>query len=636
MKYRADIDGLRALAIIPVVLFHAGSGLFSGGFVGVDVFFVISGYLITSILVRDLGEGRFSLSCFYEKRARRILPAYIFMMLIVSMCGYHLFLASELKNLAESMLSSLGFISNIFFWRNSGYFSIQAESSPFLHTWSLSVEEQFYIFFPLGLMFLYKYFNKKTIYIVLIFTLFISLMISIVGMERSVQAMFYLLPSRAWELLVGAVLALGVVPVVRSKALNELLSIAGFLMIIIAIFLYSKNTLFPGAAALLPVIGAALIIHAGALGNLTYIGKMLSLKYFVFIGGISYSLYLWHWPIFVFIKNLHGDVIRWDMMILGIVLSLIIAWLSTIMIEKPFIKKRILSQKKPLLLASFTSIIVSMTICLFLIVNDGFPGRFEEHVLEAESSLSDFSQRRNNCHAGRGNPIPYADKCIFGSDVKPSYAFWGDSHAVELSDSVGQYASMIGISGLHISYSSCPPSQGYSSAVRPMCEKHNTEVLEGLISDVGIKTVFMIARYSSYTRTNKSKEAMFKGFEETIRKLKKSGKDVVIIYPIPKAEGIAPLAIARKLSRNDDISNYSISLHEYSLQNVDVLSKLDDIVSAFSVDTIKPTDVLCSDQVSCKFYIHGDVTHFDDDHLSLSGAKLFLPKIIEHIVKTNN
>jgi peptidoglycan/LPS O-acetylase OafA/YrhL len=635
MKYRADIDGLRALAIIPVVLFHAGYGLFSGGFVGVDVFFVISGYLITSILIKDMKGKGFSLSRFYERRARRILPAYIFMMVVVTFCGYYLFLASEFKSLAESALASLSFVSNFFFWKNSGYFSIQAESSPFLHTWSLSVEEQFYIFFPLGLMFLYKYFNEKIIYSLIIAVLGLSFMISVAGMEYSISAVFYLLPSRAWELLVGAVIATGILPNLKNKAINESLSLIGFLMILSAMFLYTKNTIFPGKAALLPAVGTGLIIYSGLIEKRTCIGNLLSLKPFVIIGGFSYSLYLWHWPIFVFMKNIYGELVPSHVVVAAVLISFLCAWASLHMIEKPFLTKRILPRKKPLLVVSVFSLVSAMAICLILILSNGFPDRFDEKVLSAELALNDFSQRRKDCHIEKRNSISYDDKCIFGGDVNPTYAFWGDSHSVELSDSLGGEAKTIGISGVHISYSSCPPSQGFSWLSRPMCGVHNSEVLDGLIKDNNIKTVFLIARYNSYVRDQEMTKSMLEGFEETIKSLQTSGKKVVVIYPIPRSKGVAPLDLARILHRNGDVNNYHVTLDEYIHQNETILPELKKIVQDNYVDVIYPAEILCSDKQLCRFFIDGRVTHFDDDHISLSGSELFIPSLLRYLIPQN-
>lgn len=262
MQYRADIDGLRSIAIIPVVLYHAGVSLFRGGYVGVDVFFVISGYLITSILLEDIEKNRFSLELFYFRRAKRIFPALFFLLFISYFLCYYLFVPEDFKRFAKSFVATLLFSSNIIFWRESGYFDINSELKPLLHTWSLSVEEQFYIFFPLFLYFMTKKLRKKlNLTIIAIFA--ISLFISIWGVYNKPSATFYLLPTRAWELMLGAILAIGVLKPINTKFAREALSFFGFLLIVISIFFYDKNTLFPGYAALLPCLGTFLIIYTG-------------------------------------------------------------------------------------------------------------------------------------------------------------------------------------------------------------------------------------------------------------------------------------------------------------------------------------------------------------------------------------
>jgi peptidoglycan/LPS O-acetylase OafA/YrhL len=636
MNYRADIDGLRSLAVLPVLFFHAGFNLFSGGFVGVDIFFVISGYLITMILMKDIANGKYSLAGFYERRARRILPAYITMLVVVSAVAYLLFLPSEFQSLSESMFSSLAFFSNVYFWNNSGYFSIQAEYSPLLHTWSLSVEEQFYIFFPILLAFLYKIYNGKYLVKFVVFAFFTSLLLSILLMSYSKSGVFYLLPTRAWELLAGSLLALGVIPKIKNKVSAEIISMLGFTLIIYSVFTYTKQISFPGANALIPVLGAVMIIAAGNNSHDTNIKKLLSSKIFVYVGLISYPLYLWHWPIFTFIKNIYGHSPTLLIIWCGISLSFVLSWISYTFIEKPFRDKKILAKQKPILITSGVTIVTAMICSLVVIQQNGFPQRFANEVLIAEQSVNDSSTERSKCHIPKRNTISYQDKCVFGDvSVEPSYAFWGDSHSVELSDVLGKELADKKVSGIHISYSSCPPSQGFSWVSRPLCSVHNKEVLHGLKSDKNIKTVFLIARYNSYIKDIDMTDLMLTGFYETIDKLQDSGKEVIVIYPIPRSTGVTPLDIARNIDRNISNDNYFLSLSEYYKQNQKIQKQLDEIVTATNASVIKPEEVLCSDNKKCKFYINGTITHFDDDHLSLEGAKLFLPKLLEFITVPN-
>ena len=261
MKYRAEIDGLRALAVLPVILFHAGFELFSGGFVGVDVFFVISGYLITTIIISEMAEGKFSIVNFYERRARRILPALFFVMLMCLPFAWMWLTPNDLKDFGQSLVAVSTFSSNILFWRESGYFDTAAELKPLLHTWSLAVEEQYYILFPIFLMFTWRL-GLKWILILLSMVFLVSLGIAQWGAYNSPSAAFFLLPTRGWELLVGVFAAfyLKYNTHLKSHSLNQALSLIGFGMIVYSIISFDKNTAFPSLYALIPTIGTGLLI----------------------------------------------------------------------------------------------------------------------------------------------------------------------------------------------------------------------------------------------------------------------------------------------------------------------------------------------------------------------------------------
>jgi peptidoglycan/LPS O-acetylase OafA/YrhL len=300
MKYRSDIDGLRAVAVIPVILYHTDIEYFSGGYVGVDVFFVISGYLITKLLTDDLSRGHLSIRKFYERRIRRIFPALFTVLIFTLIVSSLILLPEDYISESYSALSAALFSANIYFWANSGYFDAPASALPLLHTWSLAVEEQFYIVFPL-LLLTFKNANRNVLAIIFFVLFFVSLGISQWYVVNDTKSAFYLPHSRAWELLIGAFLALGVLPDNRSRLMRETLSITGITLISWSVFTYTDKTPFPGFSALAPSIGAALIIYAGRSGrSLPF--HILTMKSIVFIGLISYSLYLWHWPIIVLTK----------------------------------------------------------------------------------------------------------------------------------------------------------------------------------------------------------------------------------------------------------------------------------------------------------------------------------------------
>ena len=266
MKYRADIDGLRAIAVLPVIFFHLDLPGFSGGFVGVDVFFVISGFLITSIILKEINDEKFSIVRFYERRIRRIFPALFPVLLFTLIIGAFLFDYQSFKGLGESITATTLFSSNILFWHQSGYFDSSSLLKPLLHTWSLAVEEQFYIFFPLLLISINR-FSKKRYMPWLLGLCLISFSLSLYGVYTYQTATFYLVPTRAWELLSGAILALGVIPQLQSSLHRNLFSIVGLCLIIFSVGVYTEATLFPGAAALAPVLGASLIIYSGGGGG---------------------------------------------------------------------------------------------------------------------------------------------------------------------------------------------------------------------------------------------------------------------------------------------------------------------------------------------------------------------------------
>ena len=320
MKYRAEIDGLRALAVVPVILFHAGFELFSGGYVGVDVFFVISGYLITTILMEDLENNQFSILKFYERRARRILPALLFVTLISIPFAILILSPNDLKDFFQSIAAVSTFTSNILFWMESGYFDQAAELKPLLHTWSLAVEEQYYLVFPVFLFATWR-FGKNLVFWLIILFAALSLGFSEWASQNFVAANFFLPFSRVWELFAGSVAAF----IVNKRGLrsNNILSLTGFLAIIFAIFFYDRTTPIPSIYALIPVTGVVLLLLYGDKGTLA--AKILSVKVLVGIGLISYSAYLWHQPVFAFWRLSRLSEPRTNEYILLIVVVLILA-----------------------------------------------------------------------------------------------------------------------------------------------------------------------------------------------------------------------------------------------------------------------------------------------------------------------
>jgi len=373
VKYRREIDGLRAIAVVPVVLFHAGFEVASGGFVGVDVFFVISGYLITTILLKELAEDRFSILGFYERRFRRILPALIFVILCCFPAAWLLMTPSQMSDFSQSVAAVSVFSSNFLFWLQSDYFAPAAETYPLLHTWSLAVEEQFYIIFPPFLYLAWRYGWTKSFITILVIA-FGSLLLSEWGWRTVPAANFYLAPFRAWELLFGSIAAF---LFHRHRVPgNSLLSAVGLAAILASILFYDESYPIPGLYGLLPVGGTLLIILFGQSGTIT--AKVLGTRVLVAIGLVSYSAYLWHQPILAFARIAALDTSDLTLMSALSVLSFALAAFSWRFIEQPFRGKRpFLASRTALLSASAVSIVAFAAIGGIGYVMKGYPDRLE-------------------------------------------------------------------------------------------------------------------------------------------------------------------------------------------------------------------------------------------------------------------
>lgn len=335
MIYRREIDGLRALAVLPVILFHAGFSTVSGGFVGVDVFFVISGFLITSIIVEELAAGKFTLAGFYERRARRILPALFFVLLACLPFAWWLLLPAELVDFGKSVMAVAVSASNLLFWLQTDYFAATAEQIPLLHTWSLAVEEQYYLVFPL-IMVLAWGLGKRWLVVVLALVALLSLAWSEWLWRSSVEANFYLIPSRAWELMVGALAAfyLQNKVLVTNGIMAQIASVFGLVLLGYAVFFFDEGMPFPSVYALVPTLGAVLLIVFAT--PATWVGQLLVIRPLVWVGLISYSAYLWHQPVFVFARLQALEEPSVGLMAGLCVITLGLAWFSWRFVEQPF------------------------------------------------------------------------------------------------------------------------------------------------------------------------------------------------------------------------------------------------------------------------------------------------------------
>jgi len=451
MEYRREIDGLRALAVLPVVLFHAGVGAFGGGFVGVDVFFVISGYLITSIIISELASGTFTIANFYERRARRILPALVVVVLATLPAAWYWLLPGAMREFSESIIAVFTFVSNILFWRSSGYFDTEAELKPLLHTWSLAVEEQYYLFFPLFLSVMWRFGRRNIEYLLIAFGV-ISIGLAQWGAAVDPTAAFYLLPTRGWELLIGALAAFYLsregasAPRVSRPWVGELGSMVGFLCVVVTVFAYSRKTPFPGFYALVPTAGTVLIILYAGPSN--FAGRLLARPAMVGIGLVSYSAYLWHQPLFAFARIGFSAEAGGQLMLLLAVCSFGLAYLSWRFVEAPFRNKRQFSRKRVFGLSLGASV-AFIAFGVIGLASGGFESRYpvQDRSLAGLqlSEVGKYVSKRFNSYAGK--PFNVADE-------RRKILVIGDSFAQDLVNAIheGGFEERFQVRTRHVSH----------------------------------------------------------------------------------------------------------------------------------------------------------------------------------------
>ena len=519
MKYRADIDGLRAIAVLPVLFFHTGVTVFSGGFVGVDVFFVISGYVIAMSLLGDLSRNQFSILGFYERRVRRIFPALFFMFALTWIAAWVLFLPSYFEDFSKSLLSSAGFVSNIYFWKYSGYFENSALLRPLLHTWSLSVEEQFYIFMPIA-MYVVAVLFKRRWAVVFLPVILASFALSVYATSTAPTANLFLLPTRAWELLLGALLAMRPPPP-ANRPTAEFLAAAGLGLIVFAVVTYTKATPFPGLTALAPCLGAAMLIYAGT-SQSTAIGRFLSIRPLVWIGLISYSLYLVHWPIVVFVRYVtlqEPSVLQ----IVGIVIaSLALAAFSWRFIEQPFRHPAKPVPRLKLLSGGVAAMALAMMVGASGVWFHGAPWRFPDLPQQADSGGDLW--KTGTCFL-EGDPDFRqwdATACTRTNGSAQNALLWGDSFAAHYVPGILKNAGMISANVMQYTAAGCPPVLDYYSYARPHCQEFNRNALE-IIKRHDVKTVILAARWVDLESRG------LEMIESTIEALRRAGVEVWVV-----------------------------------------------------------------------------------------------------------
>ena len=525
MKYRADIEGLRALAVIPVIFFHTGTPMFSGGYVGVDVFFVISGFVIAKSLEYDISNDKYSIWRFYSKRIRRIFPALFATVICTWIVGWFLLLPNFFENLSKSTTSTSLFASNFFFWRDSGYFSNLAHTRALLHTWSLSVEEQYYIFSPLATYAIYRYFKARWV-LAFLPIIFLSFAFSVYSTSNAPTSNFFLLPSRTWELLIGALLAHATPPQFVSRWKTEVLGWFGLSLIVYTIIFFDSNTPFPGFNALYPCLGSAILLYVG-ISNPT-VSRLLSIKPLSIIGNMSYSLYLVHWPVIVFayfvtLRKPTSVHVVWIVLI-----TFGLSYLSWRFVEGPF--RHIDTKKHRVkILGSGVAIIVFFSgLGIWGSVNNGFPDRFPDYTHEDIPGNKEFWNRGQCFLSVNPDHTQWdADACAL-SEGKEEVLFWGDSFAAQYAPGIQQNKELFEHRILQYTAPGCPPVLSYFSIDRPKCASYNAYALE-IIDKRKIKKVILAARWSKL----KPRDGLA-ALQSTLVELEKRNIDVHVIGQSPE------------------------------------------------------------------------------------------------------
>lgn len=651
MDYRREIDGLRALAVLPVILFHAGFEIFSGGFVGVDVFFVISGYLITTIILAELEQGKFSIVNFYERRARRILPALFLVMLVCIPFAWCWLLPSDLKDFSQSLVATSVFASNILFWRERGYFDTAAELKPLLHTWSLAVEEQYYVLFPLFLILFWKL-GKRWILVTLGLVLLASLALAQWAAYAKPTAAFYLLPTRGWELLIGAFAAFYLSQPNRKDFGNGLSEFGGWLGVVLifyAVFTYSKATPFPGFHALVPTLGTVLIILFAT--QQTIVGRFIGNKAFVGIGLISYSAYLWHQPLFAFARSYTFNLLSIQLTTTLIFLSFILAVMSFKYVETPFRVKSKISQ-----IRFFPLSLIGMMFFIFVgavgHLKDGFPGPHTS----INQAIDDWQ------HPGTLIKTNIVGFYKLKYDKPVEVLFFGDS----LAEQFAPLASEVEKLGVNIGFlteGGCPPIPNLLDDLHPRCFSLFDNLYEVLSREKKIKKIVVSGCLNCYFIDQSRQvrapgddynyyyldgnERLFfregKGQAKSLISLNKFLESLSLKYQVvfigfnPSSDNFDPVVLMSNKIRGDSIffrhrypsfteAEFQVSNEEISLDNQ--LREATPSIAKY----ISLIDIVCPNKTCRATNSYGAPIYKDKNHMRPTFVKEVIgPQLTEHL-----
>ena len=642
-RYRPEIDGLRAVAVVTVVLFHARI-LFAGGFVGVDVFFVISGYLITSLIIRDLEQGTFTLTGFWERRARRILPAVCAVVFATLIAGGFLLLPADYLRLGKSVISQSFFAANIYYFRNTGYFAAGTEQLPLLQTWSLAVEEQFYWIVPLLLLGLFRFpalrRRRMLVLVLVIGGAVASFSAGVHALATQPAKAFYLLPGRAWELLLGAIVAIGPAAFLASKPkMRECACWLGLTAIGVSCLAYSSRTPFPGLAALLPCLGAALIIWSNDSMTMsgtppTWLGRLMATRPLVFIGSVSYSFYLWHWPLFAFSRywalNPLSLGFRWTI----VATSFVLAVLSLRFIETPFRRKQVCKTRKSIFALSGVSLAILFTAGLGVLVSGGVPQR-----LPAKAAVL----------ADGENDAPVVDDVTtdmiisgaiskFGArtnDGAVDVLLWGDSHAQHFLPALEEACREKNLTGQIISYTSTMPLVGWSQRSRYGLNEESERWCVAVVDHVKrakIRNVIVAARWEDLERFQP--QEFTEALERTISALRAAGARVYVMMQVPSHNASIPKVLVYSYLAHKATDEWQSTWQEHT-QKHKVMYGIKNNSKEYGSALVDPAPGFkpaSGDRLLIE--ANGRPLYRDTHHLTTYGSKLVITPLLEEMLET--
>lgn len=650
--YRAEIDGLRCIAVLSVILYHGGIPGFRGGFVGVDIFFVISGFLITGIVQGEIRRGTFSLRGFYERRVRRIFPALALMLAVTVAVAWFVLTPGQYKAFGQSLVACVIFLSNIYFYLRTDYFAPQAEELPLLHTWSLSVEEQFYLVFPALLLVAMRWFPKRVL-IVVAAVAAASLALCLYRQWTGRDALnFFDATSRAWQLAAGAMLAVWMASRdgdsrAASRALREALSLLGLACVLVPVFAFDPRGAQIGWQLMIPVAGAVLVLWFARPD--TFAGRLLSSRLPVGIGLISYSAYLWHQPLFALTVVRLGGHPSPTVVLCLIAITLLLAYLSWRFVETPFRDRTAMSSRTVWTIFIAASSLLAVA-GLALHMSGGVPSRFEAGQ-NAEMESAAPSPFRKTCHAEGVDYLKPVNACRFLDKSPVRWAVLGDSHGVELAYALALELQDRGRGGvLQLTSSGCQPALTFESTV-PGCSAWLREALDVLVADREITDVVIVWRHSFYLfgehrptypvapngppnflsgmSPNDARARYVASLDAIVSRLLSAGKRVSLLDPVPELPKPAEYYVFAPAVRETGAgSAIAGSTAYYERRHGYILSALGRIATEQNVLRVPTSDLYCTEG-QCLARQDGVTLYFDDNHLSVAGARRLAARIVE-------